>query len=850
MRLHAALIAWWALTAAVACGQPWPDKNTATPDLVQTGFGPNGAFLPFDGSAYCGPTTAAMALGYLNAAGFTQLIGPSPGDAEYLNLVRVLSGLGGASDSGGTLASSLMDGISVLMDAKGINPAQRSIPSGNGGFRQTISDIQSQNVDQHILFGALGWYQNDNGYYTRSGGHFFVITDQVVGSPGTLTIHNPFPNSLLDQPNTPANVQQTIPMADFVANATNNNYPLPVGTYLQFNPGQQDVGPTAGVQAVIEQVFRLSIDASQLPSGGFTPHDWSVGSQTTINTGGGVLDVTTKVTGGGGFHKINAGEMVFHREMTLSGDHTVEGGALVSRVQSGDAFGTGSLALTGTGELKFRPDDASPAAVALTAASRAHIPGGDGAQVSFAGGNTITLDRGANPSLSVTIGGNNGNGVANLVQSAADATLVIQASDLGDTEKLLVAGSGANLPPVTNGTVGGNIVGASGPSKSGAFLTYDSADGFRPASTFQGDINLSTSSTVYRATNGQTLTGNANAFAVAVENVTIDGAFTLGVGDGAGPAGMIFNGGTVTTETLAFGAARATVYASEGGGTIAADITGTGGFVKFGAGTLAANGNASGLSGNTRVQSGTLSVSAAWGQSTASNDVLAGAKLQVNTGGSVAGNTTAQQGATVSLRGGTLQNVEIKSTTNAQGPVQGATLEGAGTITGTLSLNGYIAANPATKAGTLTIDGLVTTGAGAAFIWSLGSLVDNTTGTAGLNWNSIELTNPDATFGTWNGSAVDVLFDFGAGLDPNSGNAFWTQNREWTVLTFSGRTNASERANFSFPANAFPAGDFYFRHEGNETLLTFTAVPEPSTWPLLAFGASGAWLLRRRYKRS
>lgn len=833
--------------ALAAYGQSWPDKNSATPRLVQTGFGPNGAALPFDGADYCGPTTAAMALGYLNAAGFTQLIGPSPGDAEYLNLVRVLSGLGESSDSGGSFAGSLLAGMGTYMDAKGIGASQRTIPNGSGGYRATIADIQSANVDQQILFGVLGWYFNEGGVYTRNGGHFFAITDQTPGAPGSLTIHNPFPNALLDQPNMPAFVQQTIPMATFTANSTNNNYPLPVGTYLQFAPGQQNIGPTSGVQAILEQVFTVSINASQLPSGGFTPQDWEIATEQTLNTGGGNLDVTTRVTGAGGIRKISDGNLVFHREVTLSGNHTVDAGAFVSKVQTGDAFGTGSIALTGTGALEFRPSDAVPTAVSLTVASRADTLTADGARVVFAGGNHLVLDRGANPSLTVTLGGNNGDGVANLVAAHPGATLVIEANDLGGSERLLVTGTGDNLPALTNGMVGGNIVGASGSAATGAFLTYDAADGFLAAVTMQGNINTATSTTIYEAATSQTLTGNSSVFALAVGNVTIDGASVLSVGAGAGPAGMILNGGTVATRGLAFGGAQAAVYTSRDGGTINAPLTGTGGFSKFGPGTLAVSGNASALTGAASVQSGTLALNAAWGAS--STTVLANAVLEVNTGGSVTGNVTASADATVTLNGGTVQNLAIQSTTNASGPIQGGTLQGTGTVAGTLLLNGYIAADPVTQVGTLTIEGLVTAGAGAAFIWSLPTLVDNTTGVAGTNWNAVNLTNADATFGDIGGNDVSVFFDFASGLDPNSGNAFWLVDHEWTLLTFSGRASADRRANLSFPSSAFPAGNFRYEHQGNEIVLTFTAVPEPSVAGLLAVSAAFAWFLRRKSRR-
>lgn len=104
----------------IASAQTWPNKNIATPDLVQTDFGPNGSALPFDGADYCGPTAATMVLGYLNKAGFTQLLGSHVKQADYLNLLRVMSGLAGSSDSGGTLSSNLLSGLGNYFAAKGI----------------------------------------------------------------------------------------------------------------------------------------------------------------------------------------------------------------------------------------------------------------------------------------------------------------------------------------------------------------------------------------------------------------------------------------------------------------------------------------------------------------------------------------------------------------------------------------------------------------------------------------------------------------------------------------------------------------------------------------------------------
>ncbi len=833
----------------VAClgsvvAQPWPDKTTATPNLVQTGFGPNGSSLPFDGGEYCGPTSAGMALGYLNAAGFTQLLGSSPAEPDYLNLVRVLSGLFEASDSGGTLS---LDGVSTYFSAKGISPANTAITSDNDGYHRNISEIQSENVDQNILIGLLGWYSEDGGYYTRNGGHFFVITDQ---SPGTLKIHNPFPYALLNVPNTAPNVPQILPMANFSVTSNNTSSQLPVGTYLQFAADQQGVGPTLGTQAVVEQVFRFRIDASQLPANGFTPQDWEIAGTKKLNTGGGNLRVTTKVTGTGGIEKSDAGEVVFERDVSLTGNHAVSGGALVTTVKSGSAFGTGSISLSGTGGLQFRPDDAIPANVNLAVASRADSPSADGAQVTFSAANQISLARGNNTSLTLTLGGNDGNGVSNLVGSGSAPTLVIAAGDLGSTEKLLVKGSGANLPLVTNGTVGGNIVGASGPSGDGRFLTYDVTEGFRSAVTFSGNISDSTSATIYRATSAQTLSANASAYTIEVNATTINGSFALSVGSNSmgTPAGLILNGGTVATATIDFGASQAAIYTSQSGGTINAALVGSGGLVKFGAGTLELNASSPALTGSASIHSGTVAVNAASALGTSNPvSVLAGATLAVNGPGAVGGTIVAQALSTVTLNGGTIGNINIQSATNNSGPIQGATLQGAGTITGNVTLDGYIAADPSSGAGSFTIDGLVTPDDGAAWIWSLDTLVDNTGGNSGVDWNSINLTNPEATFGIYaSGLAVSLLFDFGDGLDPNSGNAFWNTDHEWTVLTFSGRVSAFERALFSFPTSAFPVGYFSFGHVENETLLYFTAIPEPGTFGLICLALSAFWAFRRK----
>lgn len=831
------LLGWGVLHAQV-----WPDKNAATPDLVQTDFGPNGSALPFDGSSYCGPTSAAMAIGYLNAAGFTQLLEPSP---DYLNLVKVLSGLAGTSDSGGSYSSGVLDGVSTYFLAKGIGPGAQTITSSNDGNHRTIAEIAAENVEQNILIGLIGWYSEDGGVYTRDGGHFVVITGQSEGATDTLTVHNPFPNALLDVSNIPANVEQTVAVVDFVATPSNTSPSLGNATYLQFDTPV--VGPTIATQGILEQVFKIRLDASQLPSNGFTPADWAITSATTLNTGGGDLTVAARVTGAGGIIKSDEGRLIFSNEVALTGDHEIKAGAIVAEAIAGDAFGTGSIALSGTGQLHVHPDDSSPAPVALALASRADTVSDPGAVVSFSGSNVISLRRGANPTLTVTLGGNSGNGQANLTQLGSAPTLIIDATDLGGSEKLLVRGTGGNLPAVTNGTVGGNIVGVNG--QNGHFLTYDAADGLRNATTVSGDINAAGATDLYRATGNQTITASASVYALMIENVEVSGNGTLSVGGGAAYAGLLFNGGTLSAQTLALGSSQAAIFTSAAGGTIDSSITGTGGLVKFGPGDLTLGSASAGLSGTAYVNSGSLILDAAGAVGSSDISVRTGAKLHVLAAGSVTGNVTASASSQIQLDGGTLAAVEVQSNTGPSGPVQGATLSGHGTVTGDVSLNGYIASDPNFGAGTLTFDGLITTGAGAAFIWSLGSLVDNSDGTAGTDWNSLVLTNPDATFGSAI-NTVSLFFDFQSGFDPNSGNAFWDADHQWTLFTYSGRASAESRTFMEFPSQSFPAGNFWYEHVDNTTVLNYSAVPEPATAGLVLAAALGVILRLRLRARS
>jgi len=116
------------------------------------------------------------------------------------------------------------------------------------------------------------------------------------------------------------------------------------------------------------------------------------------------------------------------------------------------------------------------------------------------------------------------------------------------------------------------------------------------------------------------MTADRVFYAAALRSSTINGPFTLTLGNGAGQAGLTLNGATFAGNGLAFGAAEATVFTTAAGGTIAANttVTGTGGLTKFGPGTLIVNGTLN-VTGPITVNGGRLVVNGSVGGGTSVN---------------------------------------------------------------------------------------------------------------------------------------------------------------------------------------------------------------------------------------
>jgi fibronectin-binding autotransporter adhesin len=210
-------------------------------------------------------------------------------------------------------------------------------------------------------------------------------------------------------------------------------------------------------------------------------------------------------------------------------------------------------------------------------------------------------------------------------QTAASDTLFIDPAPgvaLGTTgDEVFSSGASTTL---VNGTAPAWIITDSGGGASTNpynFVTYG-ANGYTnvtysdTGSGSTGGIRTATSTSIVDQTGNATLSENAEAYALKVNDgavITATG-FTITLGDGTDPAGLIMGGGgaAITGGTLAFGGSQAIIY-TKGSSTISSEITGTGGLTLAGSGTLTLSPTAAftSLSGPITIDSGTLSLTTA-----------------------------------------------------------------------------------------------------------------------------------------------------------------------------------------------------------------------------------------------
>ena len=405
----------------------------------------------------------------------------------------------------------------------------------------------------------------------------------------------------------------------------------------------------------------------------------SAGTATAIANSGalqfsvtdGSKTVANLISGTGSVEKVDAGVLQLSGINTYSGNTVLSGGTAV--LQNAQSFGTGSIVFNG-GALQYG------SATTTDLSSRIASLGSGTTAVVDTNGNLVTFATGLSGSGAFK---KTANGILTLAGSNTfSGGLQIAAGTVQ-------VGSGLNGSFASSATV-----------DSGASLRFARTDSV----TYSGA--LTGSGTVEQAGAGTlTLTGNNSSFAGTT--VLSNGLLSVGTALALGTSGsVVFNGGVLqygtgvatdlSAKISAVGSGKtATIDTNGNNVTYAAGLSGTGNFVKIGAGALTFNASNS-LA--TTVKAGTLVYN---GVSSGSVALTGGAVAYNLNGGTLSGNVVSTSGTTVSL----------SNTSGTLGTFSGV-VYGAGSLltSGNLSLN-----NSQKNTGGVTISsGSLTLGTGVS----------------------------------------------------------------------------------------------------------------------------------------
>jgi autotransporter-associated beta strand protein len=409
---------------------------------------------------------------------------------------------------------------------------------------------------------------------------------------------------------------------------------------------------------------------------------------------------------------------------------------------------------------------------------------------SFVTGSGVTL---ASPAI-VVGGGTVATTSANTF--ADSATLTVNSGRLsigGDDTVASLSGTGGTVDLAAGATL---TAGNSGTTSFGGTLA--GSGNFTKVGS--GTFTLTAASTYTGTT-----TVSAGRLSLTAANLLADSTPVTGAA-----GGVLAIGGNETIGSLAgsvdvvLGSSTLTVGGNGGSTTHAGAISGAGGLVKVGAGSLALTGS-SGYGGGTQVNAGTLQV----------DGVL-----------------------------GTTSSVSVAA---------GATLSGIGTINGATTIAGIH--SPGNSPGVQTFNADLAYSAGSILNWEL---IANTTGSAGTAYDQIVIPTSNLTF---SGSTNLALSFNAAGSTVDWADSFWNVNRSWLVLDLSSGVTTgignlslggSLLDSLGNTLNPSTRGSFSLGQSGQDVVLNFVAVPEPGTYGVALIGIGlAAWVRRlRRSSRS
>ena len=493
----------------------------------------------------------------------------------------------------------------------------------------------------------------------------------------------------------------------------------------------------------------------------------------TLAAGGGIIDtngdngypyatISQAIAGSGGLTKAGSGTLTLTATNTYSGGTTITGGAL----QIGNGGTTGSIVgnITGSGFVIFDRSD-----VYIYSGV---ISGGGG--MTQTGTGTLILTGNSTYSGNTTIsGGINSPGT-------------------------LQIGAGG-----TSGSVASKIV-------DNGYLLFDRSDAYAYANVISGFGSVAQIGTGTLILSGiNTYTGGTT-----VSNGTLSISADSNLGDTAG--GISLNGGTLqfgasvniaSTRAITLGTSGGTIDTNGLNATVSQGITGAGGLVKVGAGTLTLSGNNT-YAGSTTISSGALQIGASSTSGAITGNITDSASLLFDRSDAVSyagvisgtGNVSQVGSGTLTLTG---NNTYTGTTTVSSGTLQIGAGSTSGAIAGNIADNAALIFNRSdayTYAGAISGSGSVTqAGSGTLTLSGTSSYTGTTTVSAGqlvVNGRiaSAVTINSGATLGG-TGTVGTTTVTSGGTLAPGNGIGTLTVNGNLTLA--SGSTYVFQTASAS-----------------------------------------------------
>ena len=394
------------------------------------------------------------------------------------------------------------------------------------------------------------------------------------------------------------------------------------------------------------------------------------------------------------------------------------------------------------------------------------------------------------------------------------------------------------------------------------------AFGVGSGTTVIGGLQLNGNNNTIGSLAGNGIVENANVVAAMlttgnVGNTTFSGTLQNGAGGGAlslnkvGVGDFTVSGNNTYTGTTTVAVGKLIAGSTSAFGVSSATTVATPGVMQLAGfnnsiGSLAGNG----IVENANATAATLTTGIA-GNTTFSGNLqngIGGGALTLNK----VGPSTFELSGTNSFTGGTnvaggvlLINGDSSAATGPITVAAGASIGGTGSYGGGTTISGEL--TPGNSPGALTFGSSLTLDATSTFTWQLiSNTSSDTTGIAGTDFDAVNTTG----LLTISPNASSVL-NFNSGISTvNFNNVFWTADHSWLVFNnaiaaaagpYFGSIAVSNDS-LNNPSSVLP-GIFSWAASGDNVVLNYTAVPEPSSILLTVLGLVGFGLRRSRKSR-